>query len=170
MTPIRTADAFARELEEARQDVALLLRLKGAEDRVKRLIPEYEKALAADEKAEAAKVEAAAAEEQAARDARFAGLRDLIITEAADKLGSGVLSSRFRIKYTRDAWVSDANATLPQAVNKSGFAALDANVFAWIVEKHPEKVPASIMTLAPHDIGEAFHRYFVGLQRGYLAF
>jgi len=107
MTTIRTADAFARELAEARQDVALLLRLKDAEDRVKRLIPEYEKALAADEKTEAAKVEAAAAKEQAARDARFAGLTDLRIVEVADKLGSGVLSSSFRITYKQLAWNAD---------------------------------------------------------------
>jgi len=41
-------------------------------------------------------------------------------------------------------------------------------VFAWITEKHPEQIPASIKALSPGNLDEAFSHYFMGKQRGYL--
>jgi hypothetical protein len=147
------------QLDAARQDVALLQRLMSAEDRVKNLTAEYDKAKTAHEKAEAAKA-------KAANEAQFAGLRNLKITELPGD-SSSVMHSTFHITYTRDAW--DGRDTVPQTVSCTrGFGALGRNVLAWIIQRHPEKIPASITDLAP-DIDAAFNRYFVGLQRGYLA-
>jgi len=160
--------AMAQELEQAHQDAALLRRLNSAEECIRFLTPEYEKALAIHEEEVAAEIKAAAVAAQAAHEAQFAGLRDLHIIEVSDPQGSTVLSSRFRISWTRDAWDADANATLPQIVSMSGFAALPSLVLSWIVQHHPDKIPASIMALAPHDVDEALDRYFVALNRGYL--
>lgn len=159
MTDTFTLDTLRTQLEEAHQDAAMWQRLTGAADRVKSLTAEYTKAKSAYDTAEAAKA-------KAAHEAQFAGLRNLRITEIPGK-GDSVMHSAFHITYTRDAW--DGWNNVPQTVSCTrGFGALERNVLAWIIQRHPEKIPASITDLAP-DIDAAFNRYFVGLQRGYLA-
>lgn len=159
MTDTITLQTLYTQLEEAHQDAAMWQRLTGAADRVKSLTAEYAKAKIAHEKAEAVKA-------KAEQDAKFAGLRDLRIIEIAGDSAS-VMHSTFHITYTCDAWNGRDN--VPQTVSCTrGFGALERNVLAWIIQRHPEKIPASITDLAP-DIDAAFNRYFVGLQRGYLA-
>lgn len=148
------------QLAEAQADLALYERLTGAADRVKRLTAINDKAATMREKAEAGKAEAAA-------EARFAGLSNLSITEAAAP-SCHVLRSRFIIRYTRNAWHVDAGATLPTTEIKEGFTALEPNVLAWIAQRHPDKIPASIMALAPGNVDAALGAYFAGLRRGYL--
>ncbi len=161
------------QLEAAKADAALLTRLKAAQSLVKTLEAALPEALAAHEAEQEtqAKAEQAAAEAEriAALDAQFAGLSDLIITEVPDAKSSSVLSTSFQIGWTRPVWNSDANATLPEPTAIWGFAALEPRVLAWIVTRHPDKIPASIMALAPGNVEEALDSYFAGLRRGFLA-
>ena len=156
-------DALARvsaNLAEAEQDLALLERLKSAGDRVKRLTADKEKAVK--------DRDAALATERKVREAaRFGGLSDLRVLDATP--AEGVLRSAFSINYTRVAYDMDTGQNVPQPVTISGFGGLPDNVFALLVERHPDRIPAKIMALAPNDPKEAFARYFRGLTRGFIA-
>ncbi len=161
MTDINLLQTLTAQLEEARRDADMWQRLKGAEDRAKRLKGEYDKAKAEHDAAEGEKA-------KAAEEARYAGLRGLTITEVPSATSPNVLSSRFHITYTRDAWDALAHASLPETVSKASFGALDDNIVSWMLARHPEKLPASILALAPGDASEALACYFAGLRRGYL--
>lgn len=164
---------LTEQLEAAKADAALLVRLKAAQSLVKTLEAALPEALAAyeAEQEKQAKAEQAATEAEriAALDAQFAGLSELIITEVPDATSSSVLSTRFQIGWTRPAWNSGANTTLPEPTAVWGFAALEPRVLAWIVTRHPDKIPVSVMALAPGNVEEALDRYFMGKQRGFLA-
>lgn len=151
---------LAAELDEARQDVALLERLKAAPDRLKRLTADYGKAVAAHEKIKAAA-------EKAASEARFKGLSDIKVTDTTPR--DNVLRTGFTITYIRMAYDIDAGQSISQPTTVTGFASLPDNVFAFLVERHPAQIPAKIMALAPDDPKEAFARYFRGLSRGYIS-
>lgn len=161
MTDSLSLNEIEIQLADAQADLALFQRLSDAADRVEVLTVAHDKAKAAHDKAEADKA-------KADEEARFAGLRDLRITETTDSKSPGVLSSRFYISFTRGMYNADAHATVPQAVTLPGFTSLEANVLAWIVQRHPDKIPASIMALAPGDADAALGIYFAGLRRGYL--
>ena len=161
MTDVLSLPEIETQLAAALADLALYERLTGAADRVKRLTAEQGEATAARDKAEADRA-------KAAEEARFAGLRDLRITETPGSKSSSVLSSQFHISYTRDAWNVDAHATMPQAFTQTGFVGLEPKILEWIVQRHPEKIPASIMALAPDNVDAALDRYFVSLRRGYI--
>jgi hypothetical protein len=151
---------IAAELEEARQDVTLLERLKSAQDRAKRLTAEQDRVIAERDKAQAAEAKARNAE-------RFKGLSDLRIAETPPATGGGVLHNSYVIRYTRPAWDMHAQESLPQTHEVSGFIGLPDDVFDWIIDRHPSAIPASIRALAD-DPREAFKAYFMGLRRGYL--
>lgn len=148
------------ELDEARQDVALLERLQSAPDRVKRLTGEQTKALKDRETV-------LAAEQKARDEARFVGLSDIRVVDAT--VPEGVLRSNFTITYTRVAYDMDAGQNVPQPVTISGFGGLPDDVFAFLIERYPDRIPGKIMALAPDDPKEAFARYFRGLTRGFIA-
>lgn len=162
MTPITNQNVLDIEvaLREAEQDVALLERLSGAEARVKALTADLAKAKSAEEKATAARV-------QAAYDARFADLSDIRVIDTTPD--EGVLRSGFTITYTRTAYDMDRQENVPSPISISGFGGLPDNVFAFLQERHPDRIPEKIMSLAPGDPTEAFNRYFRGLRRGYVA-
>jgi hypothetical protein len=145
------------ELAEAREDVALLERLKSAVDRVSRLAAEQDKAIKARDKALAAE---AKAEEQS----RFGGINDLVVTDNTPD--EHVLRSGFTITYTKPAW--NGRASVPKAHSVGGFGALHPDVFRYLIERCPERIPAKIMALAPDNPVAAFNRYFVSLKRGYV--
>lgn|GEM_PF-764658 len=173
MTNFRTLDTLAQEIDQAQEAIALGQRIKDAPALLKLLIAEQEKTQAAHDKeqavAEAAKIKEVEDMHIAAQEAQFAGLSDLNITETQDAKSASVLSSRFHIQWTRPVWNSAANATLPEPTAVGGFTALEPRVLAWIVQRHPDKIPASIMALAPGNVDEALDRYFVALRRGFLA-
>lgn len=173
MTDALSLDTIATQLEEAKADLALAQRIQTAPDRVKTLTPLYEKALRAYESAKA-KMQAndaalRAAAEKALADARFAGLSDLCIEERVDIKNPHVLKNTYVISWTHPVWGAEENETLPAPCTAKGFGFLPPDVLAWIIERHPEKVPASIMDLAPGDVEAALTRYFIALRRGYLA-
>lgn len=145
------------DLAEAQQDLALLERLKAAPDRVKRLTADQAKTIKERDNA-------LAAEQNARREARFTGLSDLRVVDTTP--GESVLRSGFTITYTRIAYDMDSGQNAPQPVTISGFGALPDNVFAFLIERHPDRIPAKIMALAPNDPEEALNRYFLGLRRG----
>ena len=151
---------ISAELDEARQDVAMLEKLKSAQDRLNRLTAEQSKAIAQCDKA-------IAAEEKAQADSRFVGLRDIRVIET--RPGEHVLRAGFTVTYTRMAWDMDAQQSVPRGESVNGFPAVPSNVLAFLIERHPERIPAKIMDLAPGNPGVAFNCYFRALSRGYIA-
>ncbi|WP_029868159.1 hypothetical protein [Sphingomonas sp. UNC305MFCol5.2] len=152
---------ISADLVQAEQDLALLERLKSAGDRVKRLTADRAKAVGDRDTA-------LAVERKAREDARFKDLSDLRVVEVG-KTDEGVLRSAWTINYTRIAYDMDSGRNVPQPVAISGFGGLPDNVFALLIEQHPDRIPAKIMALAPNDPKEAFARYFRGLTRGFIA-
>lgn len=148
-----------RELKEAEADVALLERLKKAEDRAKSLRAER---TAASDKLTAARD----AEDKARKANRFAAFQSI---EVRDRIpGEGLLRSSFEITYSRLTYDMNANASYPQSFTVMGFKGLPDDAFAYLLYAHPEKVPAKIMALAPNDPQLALERYFVALRRGFV--
>lgn len=157
---VSAVERIGAELEQAQRDVALLQRLKAAEANAERLAAELRKAQ--DELAEAM-----AAEVRARLDAKFAGFHDITVTESNPHNSSGVLQTAFGITVTRQSFNGYGEA--PETFTYAGFRALPSDALEYLVVKHPERIPASIMELAPNDPEEAFGAYFMGLRRGYLS-
>jgi len=155
---IRSALATAQtELEEAQADVALLDRLKGAQDRVKRVTSEI---TALNRQLTKSEAEAA----KAAREATRARIRDLEINRTGQ--GDGLHAS-YTITYKAQAWNGFSSEWCEHSA--AGFSTLEPEVMAYILEFVPEKLPTFIADLAPGDPHGAMDRYLNGLQRGFLA-
>jgi hypothetical protein len=147
------------DLQLARDDVALLERLKSATDRVVRLVAEHEKATAA-------RTKTLAAEAKANDERRFAGISDVSVT-AAKTENENVVRSNFTIRYSTPTW--DGRSTRVREHSREGFGALPPEVLDYIIDKCPDLIPAKIIALAPDSPRDAFRRYFVSLRRGYVA-
>jgi hypothetical protein len=145
------------ELAEARADVALLERLKSANDRVARLTSEQEKAIRARDKA-------LAAEAKAEEASRFANISNVSVTDNVP--AENVVRSAFTITYSRPVW--DGRTSRHAEHTVESFGALPPEVLDYIIEKRPEVVPAKIMALAPDCPRDAFRNYFVSTRRGYV--
>ena len=150
-------ERITADLELANTDVALLERLKSAKDRVTRLTGELEKATAA-------RTKALTSEAKANEDRRFAGISNVVITDAEPN--ESVLRSPFTITYSKPAF--DGRSTRVREHSAGGFGALSPEVLDYIIEKRPELIPAKIMALVPNDPRAAFRRYFVSLRRGFV--
>lgn len=151
---------ISAELEATQQDLALLERLKGAPDREKRLLVDQEKALAAHKKA----VDAIAC---AKKDARFVGLGEITVRDL--RVDLGLLSSTFEITYINSVYDSRTGQSEPKSFTVIGFPALPDNVFTYLLEANPTKIPHKITSLYPSDPKIAFERYYRGLNKGYLS-
>jgi hypothetical protein len=147
------------DLELARDDVALLERLKSATDRVARLTGELEKVTTARSKA-------LAAEAKANDERRFAAISNVSVTDGKTA-AENVVRSTFTITYSRPAF--DGRSTRVREHTCEGFGPLPPEVLDYIIEKRPDLIPAKIMALAPDSPRDAFRRYFVALRRGYVA-
>src|SRR5207237_4847637 len=121
---------------------------------------EHRKALAVHEAA-------LAAEAKAAEAARFNGLQAIDVID--EKPGMGLTGAPFRINYTRLAYDIDARDNLPDHASIMGFEGLPDNVFDFLIERHPQKIPDRIASLAPGNPREAFRRYFIGRRNGYVS-
>ena len=150
-------ERIACELELAREAVALLERLKSAVDRVARLTVEQERAVRARDKA-------LAAEAKAQEQSRFGSISNLTVTD--DTPNEHLVRSQFTISYTKPAW--NGRASVPKNHSAAGFGVLPPDVFAYLIERCPERIPAKIMALAPDNPEAAFKRYFVALKRGHV--
>lgn len=152
-----TVERVGAELIQAAQDVALLQRLKNAEADAKRLAVELR---AAQEDL----VQANAAEVQAHRAAAYASFKDITVSGGAADVS--LLDTTFVITVTGltyNGW-----ETVPQILTYSGFRTLPSQALGYLLEVHPEQIPAKIKALAPGDNYEALDRYFAALRRGYL--
>ena len=154
---VATVERIATELQDARQDVALLQRLKAAEADTKRL--SFELSTAQDELAEAL-----TADFQTQQNAKFASFLDITVTETGAVAG---LHRAFNITVKRLSFNGYEN--IPQEHTFGGFRALPSDALHYLIEKHPERIPASITDLAPNDPYAAFDAYFTGLRRGFLS-
>lgn len=150
---------IASKLEAAKADLALYERLTSAADRVKALTAAFDKARTAQAKAD----EAAAKE---AAEARFNGLSNIRVTGSGD---GSVLSQQYLISWTAPVYDMYSMTAIPQPVpERPGFETIPDNVLAFLIEKHPEEIPAAIMALAPDDPAAAMAEYFRARQRGYV--
>ena len=157
---VATVERIGAQLQDARQDVALLQRLKAAEADAKRLALELR--AAQDELAEAM-----TAEIEAQRDARFKGFLGITITEKVSENATSVLHRAFNITVQRAAF--NGYESVPEELTFGGFQQLPGDALHYLIERHPERIPASIADLAPNDPYGAFVAYFSGLRRGYLS-
>ncbi len=82
--------------------------------------------------------------------------------------GDTLLTTSFTIKYIKDTWDMQAKASPPKQHECVGFAALDDDVYDYLVNEKPHAIPAAIMALAPGNPADAMARYFQGKRRGYL--
>jgi hypothetical protein len=146
------------ELDVAHEDVALLERLKSAQDRVNRLTTDQAKATKERDRA-------LAAEAKAAKASRFAHISDVRITEYPETMREHVLRSSWTIHWTSPTW--DGFASLPKQ-HSIGLTACPPDVLDYLIEQHPERIPAKITALAPENPREAFRLYSQGLKRGWL--
>lgn len=152
-------ERITAELTEARADVAMLERLKSANDRVARLTAEQEKAIKARDKA-------LAAETKANDERRFASISNVSVTDGKTA-AENVVRSTFTITYSKPAF--DGRSTRVREHTCEGFGPLPPEVLDYIIEKRPDLIPAKIMALAPDSPRDALRRYFVALRRGYVA-
>lgn len=159
---IELAEAEAA-FTEAKADHARWERLTAAASRVKKLTPVYEKARAAYDNA-------VAAETSAKSDARFAGLANLHVadTSSGGADGGGVLRMSWRITWTKPGHDPHTMTTVAKQHGANGFRAIEDHALAFLIEKHPELIPAEIMALAPGDPAAAMEEYFRACQRGYV--
>lgn len=152
-----TVERLGAELNQALQDVALLQRLKTAEADADRLAIELRTA-------QEALVQATVTAVQEQRAGAYLAFKDITVSSAGLKTG---LHTSFTIRVTKLAF--DGRESVPVIYTHTGFLGLPSDAFGYLIDVHPEQVPASIAALAPGDLYEAFNRYFVSLKRGYLS-
>lgn len=154
-------ERLSAALDDARADVALLLRLKNAEKDAARIAGEL--AVAQD-----ALVNANVDALTAIRAAEFGNLRSLSVEALANEGGnSSALGYSYIIRYERLTYDNRSNANHWKVHSVNGFRALEPDVFRYLMLANPHTIPASIMALAPGDADAAMKAYFIALQRGY---
>ncbi|HEX7820503.1 MAG TPA: hypothetical protein VF463_07770 [Sphingobium sp.] len=148
-------------LGQARDDMALYERLTGAKSAFARRVKQADDLT--DKLAKTLETEA-----KAARDALFKNLANLRITETVldPKAATSILNTRYTITYTTPIW--DGFDSVSTTVTKAGFGSLDANVTEWLLSKHADKIPSSILALVPGDPRDALDAYRLALGRGFL--
>lgn len=152
-------ERISAELRRAQRNLATLERLKSAEADAKRLSAELEAA-------QAALVEANVAAVEDHRTAAFAAFKDIVVTTVRDDRKPDILGTTFSIVVTKDEY--DGRDMVSQTRTYSGFNALPSDAFSYLLEMHPDRIPADILALDPSDPYDAFGRYFGAKRRGYL--
>ncbi len=151
------------DLAQAKTDLVRWERLSGAAARVKKLASAVAKAKEEHDNA-------AAAEAKAAAEARFKGLSNIRVTANTGLPGcvGGVLRMSWRITWTAPGFDMETMTSPPRQHGCTGFNALEPSVMAFLIEKHPEQIPAEILALAPGDPDAAMEEYLRALKRGYV--
>lgn len=143
-------------IEQAKADVALRARLDDAPTRLAALTT-----LQADIIAQQGLIHDRAV--RARQDAAFAKFSTVDITDKTPE--ESVIRTSYEVSYTISAW--DGRQSNPKRVTSTGLLCLPDDLLAYLIEKHPGKIPAKIANLAA-DPYDAFERYFVGMSRGHL--
>jgi hypothetical protein len=156
-------ERLSAALDDARADVALLLRLKNAEKDAARIAGDLSAA-------QNALANAIADAVTASRDVEFANLRGLSVEAVPNEGGnSSALGYSYVIRYERLTHDNRSNSNHWKVNSVTGFQALEADVFRYLMLANPHTIPASIMALAPGDADKAMKAYFVAKQRGYIS-
>lgn len=150
-------NTIAADLEAAKADLALLERLTSAAERVNVLTTAFDKARTAQAKADEASAKEAA-------EARFKGLANIRVTGSGD---DNLLREHFTINWTGQVYDMYSMTSAPIEMQREGFVSLPDNVLAFLVEKHPDRIPAKITALRPGDPAAAMTEYLRACQRGY---
>jgi hypothetical protein len=150
-------------LEDAKGDLALYTRLIASEKLVEELTAKVLEARAKHDKAEA---ERKAAE----REARFAGFGKITVEDAtyhgsSRPIGEGLFRAR-KVICERPTWNPYRGTSEVGPVTYPGIPGTPPEVLAYLVEKHPEAIPADIMALCPQCPYTALDEYFVCRKRG----
>ncbi|MBL8553262.1 MAG: hypothetical protein JNL41_03210 [Phenylobacterium sp.] len=151
-----TVANLTNDLIQAQDDLALHERLTGARAKVRQLQSDLAQAKT--------RLDAAQEQErQSARDAAFAVFSDIHVRKEGD---DHLLRLAFPVTVTRKQFdgyqTADTTQTFP------GIQSLPSDALMYLVEKHPDRIPAEIMALAPGDPYEAINEYLISLRRGYL--
>lgn len=154
-----TLTQLAAQLKEARQDVALYQRLQNAAARVEELEKQLVVEQAGHDRAKA----------QAELAARYDGITDIRVDEreASDQPGN-LLATSFTITYTKPRYDSHTRQSPLTEYPVRGFQGLYRPAMLYLLEKHPERIPASIMALSSNDPAEAMRLFLLHKQRGYM--
>lgn len=98
---------------------------------------------------------------------RKAAYRNLTITTAnADR---GVLAASYHISWETPTFDYMSGDSPWARRTADSFSTMDDRVYAYMMEFHPEAIPALIMALAPGNPEQAMERYFVGMKRGWVS-
>lgn len=155
-----TPAAILAELEAAQKDLARFKQLQAAEKRVEQLTADYEKARARQDREDAAAL-------AAVKEARFAGLSDIRVHPASDKLLGSELYANHRVTWRAPKYDPRSGSTPVGQHEAFGLLALPENVLAFLVERHPEQIPAAIMEFAPGNPWGALEALYATRRRGY---
>jgi hypothetical protein len=150
--------SILQSIADTEADVALLTRIKAAPAKLAALIIQRDKLIADERIASEAKAKIEA-------DARFSRFSDIRVSDKTPD--QDVLGSSYEITYTANVYDMYLNASVPTPHVVMGFNALPWDAMMYLLERHPDKLPAKIARLAatPHD---ALERYTLGLRRGHL--
>ena len=111
----------------------------------------------------------AIAETRAEMDSMFSKFGDMAVTvttEAGET--ANPIRSRYAITYEQRAYNTNTRRSDMVQRTTNGFAMLDTEAMAYLIERKPEAIPALIMDLAPGNPEAAFDQYFMAMRRGYL--
>jgi hypothetical protein len=154
---------LSAEINQTREDAALLGRLQRAEGKLIQLL----------KKADALNTKLSKAvdtEGRQARDDEFAKFGGIIVTYTPLAHHEvHILSVRWDIRYKRLTWDMNTRQSVMLEHTVGDFDVLPEDVFRYLVLAKPEAIPSLITDLAPGDLDEAFHRYFMAKRRGYIS-
>lgn len=155
-------ERLSAALDNARADVALLLRLKNAEQDAKRIAGEL--AVAQD-----ALMNANVDALTAIRDAEFANLRSISVatTYPSGSMPSAI-SARYAVTYERLTYDNQSRQNVWKLHTVNGFSGLPSEVMRYLMMARPDAIPAIIIALAPGDAEAAMDAYFLAMRRGYM--
>lgn len=157
-----TITELAEGIAAARQDADLYARLRNAQKLGADLQAIYDKSVAEQERADAVQ---GAADLEASYD----GITDITVREIPDPADpTSVLKMGFSITFIKPAWNMWTKEAPLEPFTAHGFQVLPPAAWNYLVMKRPERIPASIMALAPGDPIAAFAVYSVGRKRGWL--
>lgn len=154
-----------KQLQAAQTDAALFERLQAAPALAAKLAAEYDKLAEATEKAHIEK-------QEAEREARFAKIGNLAVTERGEAgPRNGLLARQFDITWTAPKYDYQTGQNVPQPIRCDHFSNLRSqhpDVFEYLVTRKGDLVPQAIRDLVPEGTPyAALVEYFTSLQRGY---
>lgn len=113
--------------------------------------------------------ETLAQEDRERREAQAACFRNLRIEAKPDLARpDSVIATTYIIRYEHLVYDANSRANYWTPREVRGFAALEQNAYAYLMQTKPDAIPHEIMALAPGDPFAAMQTYFTHMRRGYV--